>query len=147
MTKRLFKIIAAIVIIGVALFVVIQFVPYGKDHTNPQVVSEPAWDGQLTRDLAQRACFDCHSNETIWPWYSNIAPVSWLVYRDVAEGRSKINFSDWQNARLREPGELSSAVSEGEMPPFQYLLMHANAKLSATEKTQLADGLAKLSTK
>jgi hypothetical protein len=146
MAKRILTIIAVIVIIGIALFVVIQFIPYGKDHINPPVVSEPVWDSQQTRDLAQRACFDCHSNETTWPWYSNIAPVSWLVYRDVAEGRSRVNFSDWQNAHSRESGELSSAVSEGEMPPFQYLLMHANAKLSAAEKTQLADGLTKLST-
>ncbi len=146
MAKRILTIIAVIVIIGIALFVVIQFIPYGKDHTNPPVVSEPVWDSQQTRDLAQRACFDCHSNETTWPWYSNIAPVSWLVYRDVAEGRSRVNFSDWQNTHSRESGELSSVVSEGEMPPFQYFLMHANAKLSAAEKTQLADGLTKLST-
>jgi hypothetical protein len=144
MTKRILKIIAAVVIIGIILLVVIQFIPYGKNHTNPQVVSEPVWDSQQTRDLAQRACFDCHSNETVWPWYSKIAPVSWLVYRDVAEGRRRLNFSDWQNSRLREPGELSSAVTEGEMPPFQYLLMHANAKLSSAEKTQLADGFSKL---
>jgi mono/diheme cytochrome c family protein len=144
MIKRILKITAVIVIIGIVLLVVIQFIPYGKNHTNPQVVSEPAWDSQQTRDLAQRACFDCHSNDTIWPWYSNIAPVSWLVYRDVVEGRKRLNFSDWQSSSRREPGELASAVTEGEMPPFQYLLMHANAKLSATEKNQLANGFSKL---
>ncbi len=144
MSKRILKIIGIIVFVAIACFVLIQFIPYGKDHTNPPIVSEPVWDSQQTRDLAQRACFDCHSNETVWPWYSNIAPVSWLVYRDVVDGRKRLNFSDWQNNRIREPGELASAVSEGEMPPFQYLLMHANAKLSAAEKTQLADGFQKL---
>jgi hypothetical protein len=144
MVQRILKIIAAIVIVGIVLLVLIQFIPYGKDHSNPPVVSEPVWDSQQTRDLAKTACFDCHSNETVWPWYSNIAPVSWLVYGDVVQGRSRFNFSDWQNSFVREPGELSSAVTEGEMPPIQYLPMHPSARLSSTEKTQLADGLSKL---
>jgi hypothetical protein len=118
-------------------------IPYGKDHNNPSIVSEPNWDSQQTRDLAKRACFDCHSNETIWPWYSNIAPISWLIYRDVADGRRKFNFSDWKNIRLREPGEIASAITEGEMPPLQYLLIHSSARLSATWKTQLTNGLLK----
>lgn len=145
MSKRIWKIIAAVVIVDIAIFVLIQFIPYGKAHTNPVVVSEPTWDSLQTRDLAKSACFDCHSNETSWPWYSNIAPVSWLVYRDVIEGRQRLNFSDWQNSRLREPGELVGTVSEGEMPPIQYLLMHPNAKLTADQKNQLAAGLQKLS--
>ena len=129
--------------IGIVLLLLIQLIPYGKNHNNPAVISEPNWNSQLTLNLAKRACFDCHSNETIWPWYSNVAPVSWLVYRDVAEGRRRMNFSDWQNIRLREPGEVPSVISEGEMPPFQYLLMHKSAKLSTVEKTQFVDGLLK----
>ncbi len=144
MTKRILKIIAAVVIFGIVLLVLIQFIPYGKDHSNPPVVSEPVWDSQQTRDLAKATCFDCHSNETVWPWYSNVAPVSWLLYRDVAEGRSRINFSDWQNSLVMEPGELASAVTQGEMPPIQYLPMHPSARLSVAEKTQLADLLMKL---
>lgn len=143
MVNRILKIIAIVVVVGLVVFVLIQFIPYGKAHTNPPVTSELAWDSQQTRDLAQKACFDCHSNETTWPWYSNIAPVSWLVYRDVAEGRSRLNFSDWQNTHLREPLEFSQAISEGEMPPFQYLLMHGNAKLTSTEKDVLITGLQK----
>jgi hypothetical protein len=144
MVKHILKISAIIVLVGIVLLVSIQFIPYGKDHSNPPVVNEPNWNSQQTRDLAKAACYDCHSNETIWPWYSNVAPISWLVYHDVAEGRSRFNFSDWQNSRIREPGELASAVSEGEMPPIQYLPMHPSARLSAAEKTQLADGLQKL---
>jgi cbb3-type cytochrome oxidase cytochrome c subunit len=143
MKNRTIKIISTIIIVAIALFVIIQFIPYGKDHTNPPVVSEPNWDSQQTRDLAQRACFDCHSNETVWPWYSNIAPVSWLVYRDVVEGRSRLNYSDWQNAYLNDPNEFSRVINEGEMPPFQYLLMHSSAKLSSTEKSDLINGLQK----
>ncbi len=105
------------------------------------MVSEPAWDTSATRDLAQRACFDCHSNETVWPWYSNIAPVSWLVYYDVVEGRGKMNFSDWGRGFQPNVGEIAEVIQEGEMPPLQYLLMHPEAKLSATEKQALIDGL------
>ncbi len=143
MAKKILKIIGIVLVVGIVVFALIQFIPYGKDHTNPAVASEPNWDSQQTRDLATRACFDCHSNETVWPWYSNVAPVSWLVYRDVAEGRDRFNFSDWQNSYLNDSGEFSHAVTEGEMPPFQYLLMHANAKLSASDKELLINGLQK----
>src|SRR6056297_3230811 len=88
-----------------AVFLVIQLIPYGRSHTNPPIVLEPDWDSPRTRELAERACFDCHSNETEWPWYSNIAPVSWLVQHDVDEGRHELNFSDWQGG-----------AKEGEQP-------------------------------
>ncbi len=125
------------------LFFLIQLIPYGKDHADPPVVTEPKWDSPQTREIVQRACFDCHSNQTIWPWYSDVAPVSWLVYHDVAEGRQRMNFSDWQNYYLRDTEEISSVINEGEMPPLQYLLMHASARLSGAEKTQLVNGLIK----
>jgi hypothetical protein len=83
-----------VVLIGALLL--IQLVPYGRDHDNPPVQSEPPWDSPDTRALARQACFDCHSNETEWPAYANIAPVSWLVQRDVDEGRAVLNFSEWQ---------------------------------------------------
>jgi len=123
------------------LFLLIQLIPYGRNHTNPPVVSELKWDSPATLALAQRACFDCHSNETVWPWYSNVAPVSWLVYADVAEGRRRLNFSDWNRGFQPSIGEISGIIQEGEMPPFQYLLMHPNAKLTAAEKQSLIDGL------
>ena len=70
-----------------AVLVAIQFVPYGRAHDNPPPVQEPRWDSARTRALAEVACFTCHSNETRWPWYSHIAPASWLVQRDVEQGR------------------------------------------------------------
>jgi len=143
MRRRRVRYYSVAVIIVLLLFLLIQIIPYGKDHTNPAVVSEPKWDSQQTRDLVQRACFDCHSNETVWPWYSNVAPVSWLLYHDVAEGRQRMNFSDWQNYYLKDTAELASVISEGEMPPVQYLLMHKFARLSGAEKTQLVSGLQK----
>ena len=63
--------------VAILLFIGIQVVPYGHARTNPPVMAEPAWDSAATRELARQACFDCHSNETEWPWYSNIAPFSW----------------------------------------------------------------------
>ena len=98
MIKKILKVVVIILLVVIGLFLVIQFIPYGKDYINPPVVSEPNWDNPQTRELAKKACFDCHSNETVWPWYSKIAPVSWLVYRDVVEGRQLMNFSDWGNS-------------------------------------------------
>jgi hypothetical protein len=66
--------IVRILLGAVALFALIQVVPYGRSHTNPPVQSEPKWDSPQTRALAVRACYDCHSNETTWPWYTNVAP-------------------------------------------------------------------------
>lgn len=122
------------------LLIIIQFVPYGRNHTNPPVRQEPAWDSPQTAALARRACFDCHSNQTVWPWYSNIAPVSWLVLRDVDEGRSKLNFSEWDLPQ-KEADEAAEEVQEGKMPPWFYLPAHPQARLSTQEKQALIRGL------
>jgi hypothetical protein len=129
----------AIVVVG---FLAIQLVPYGRSHDNPPVTGEPTWDAQATRDLAERACFDCHSNATVWPWYTNIAPVSWLTQRHVNEGRSKLNFSTWGTGR-QEAEHVSRQISSGEMPPWDYALMHPNAQLTYEEKALLISGLQK----
>lgn len=134
------KIILIVVAVLAGGFLLIQLVPYGRDHTNPPVVQEPAWDSPQTRELAMGACGDCHSNTTTWPWYSNIAPVSWLVYHDTMEGRSKLNFSE-MNRPQRNADEAASMVSEGEMPPAIYKVMHKSAQLTAAEKDTLIRGL------
>jgi heme-binding protein len=126
----------------IATVLAIQLVPYGRDHVNPPVLSEPSWDSPATRALAKQTCFDCHSNETQWPAYARIAPVSWLVQRDVNEGRAVLNFSEWQR-RQEEAKEASEEVLELEMPPVAYRLMHAHARLSAPDRERLASGLAK----
>jgi hypothetical protein len=121
------------------VFVLVQLVPYGRDHTNPAVVAEPAWNSPETRALAVRACFDCHSDETVWHWYSNIAPFSWLIQRDVDEGRRRLNFSDW--TATRRVRDVAEAIRRGDMPPLQYRLLHPEARLSDAEKTALESGL------
>jgi hypothetical protein len=121
-------------------FVLIQFIPYGRDHSAPPVTAEPAWDSAETRALAQAACFDCHSNETEWPWYTSVAPMSWLTQHDVDEGRATLNFSEWDRP---QPGadEMGEVLAEGEMPPWYYALLHSGARLSDQERQRLIDGL------
>jgi hypothetical protein len=104
------------------------------------VVAEPSWDSAQTRELNIRACYDCHSNETVWPWYSNVAPVSWLVQRDVDEGREELNYSQWNGAQEGE--ESAATVREGSMPPRSYLLTHHDARLTDAELAALENGLA-----
>ena len=125
-------------LVGVVGLIAIQLVPYGRDHTNPAVVSEPVWDSAATRATAVKACFDCHSNETKWPWYSNIEPMSWLVQRDVDEGRKRLNFSTWTEG---QGAQAPFMVESGKMPPFQYLLAHPEANLSDADKSAFIEGL------
>jgi mono/diheme cytochrome c family protein len=125
---------------ALAVAVVAQLVPYGHTHENPPVVKEPAWNKPETRALVHAACFDCHSNETVWPWYSNVAPVSWFVVHDVSQARHALNFSEWQRT-YRHAKDAPDAVHEGEMPLRSYRQMHAEARLTPEQKQALEDGL------
>jgi hypothetical protein len=122
--------------------VLIQFIPFGHNHTNPAVGKEPVWNSPETRDLVRRACFDCHSNQTTWPWYSHVAPVSWLVQNDVDGGRSHLNFTEWDRPQ-RHAKDVAEIVKSGDMPPWFYLPMHPAAKLTDAEKQALMDGAEK----
>jgi hypothetical protein len=141
MKRKIFIPVIGIILLGICFFAGIQAIPYGKNHINPPVVQEVKWDSPQTRQLAQRACFDCHSNETTWPWYSTVAPVSWLVYHDVEEGRQNLNFSDWTGGG-ETVDEAPEVVLRGRMPPLQYTIIHQNAVLSQADKELLAQGLA-----
>jgi hypothetical protein len=103
------------------------------DQTNPPVegalVAPPQIEG-----LMRRACYDCHSNETVWPWYSSIAPVSWLVARDVKEGREELNFSRWGAYDDAKKIKKLKKTAKGEMPPWYYVLAHPEAGLSPDEQ-------------
>ncbi|HEX5950905.1 MAG TPA: heme-binding domain-containing protein [Actinomycetota bacterium] len=125
---------------SLGLLVLIQFVPYGRDHANPPVTAEPAWDAPRTRTLAAESCFDCHSNQTEWPWYTNVAPLSWLIQRDVDGGRETLNFTEWDRPQP-EADELFEVVAEGSMPPRSYLVTHPGARLTDAERRALLDGL------
>ena len=126
------------VVVGLAIFLLVQFVPI--DRNNPPTISEPKWSSPEARTLVMDSCGQCHSNNTEWPWYSYIAPASWLINFDVVRGRGEFNFSDWNN-NPGYIGDLVEAINEGEMPPIQYTLFHPGSTLDAQEKQALVDAL------
>ena len=132
--------ITSLAAIVVGVFFAAQLVPFGREHANPPVVSEPSWSSEETRKLFYRACSDCHTNETEWPWYSFVAPISWLVQHDVDDGRSHLNVSEWD--RQKQHGdEAAEKVRSGEMPLWFYDAVHRDTRLSEDELKRLVAGL------
>jgi hypothetical protein len=138
--RRAFK--SLLVALGsiVGIFGLMQCVPYGRTHSNPPTIAEPPWDSPRTRELAVRACFDCHSNHTKWPWYADLAPFSWAVQFDVEAARSVVNFSEWDRhyALAIYSGQ---RTLDGNMPPYKYRIAHPEADLTPQERIELARGL------
>jgi hypothetical protein len=132
------KWIALAGIVVVVALIAIQFIPV--ETTNPPVESDIP-TSPAVKAVLRRACYDCHSNETVWPWYSRAAPISWLLARDVQEGRAELNFSTWNQystqQQVKKLKESWKEVSEGEMPPWFYLPVHRDARLSAEDQTLL----------
>ncbi len=128
-------------LIGVgAVLVGIQLVPV--DRSNPPVTGELDVPEDVAA-LLDRSCRDCHSNRTVWPWYSRVAPVSWLVAHDVDEGREQVNFSEWAawspDDRDHALEEIVEVMEEAEMPLRKYVWLHPEAGLSASDRTRIAD--------
>ncbi len=130
------KLVLLVLLIGLT----IQFVPV--DRSNPPVQEDIATPPQV-KAILKRACYDCHSHETKWPWYSHVAPASWLLAWDVKEGRKELNFSTWnrysskkQTKYIKESWE---EIEEGEMPPWFYLPLHPEAILSEQDHIALRD--------
>jgi len=107
---------------------------------NPPVGQQFQWDSPQTEQLARSACYDCHSNETVYPWYSHIAPVSWLVYDDVNVARDSLNFSTWTKQEI-DVDDIIDQIQQGAMPKPIYLPLHPEAQLTAEQKAQLIAGL------
>jgi hypothetical protein len=122
-----------------ALGLLIQLVPFGREHANPPVRQVAPWPDERTRALATRACFDCHSNLTHWAWYTSVAPISWAVQRDVYAAREKMNFTEWDRSQQIE--KAPELVLSGEMPLPLFLLTHPEARLTQDERRLLAQGL------
>lgn len=131
------------VLVGVGVFVGIQFVPYGWSKPNPPVVVDAAWPSAEAETLARDACYACHSNETDWPLYSYVAPMSWLVRSDVEAGRDELNFSTWDDDD-GEADDAAEAVVEGSMPPANYTRLHPESVLDDDEKRLLVAALEEL---
>ena len=132
------RVVTRLAIGGLVVFLAIQLVPYGWHKPNPPVVAEPTWPSARAEELARAACYDCHSNETDWPAYSYVAPMSWLVRRDVESGRDELNFSEWDG----DADDAAEAIVDGSMPPAQYTLLHPSARLSEEEQADLVAALA-----
>ncbi len=137
---RRLKVFAVVLAWIAGAFALMQLVPYGRTHSNPPVIEEPTWDSPRTRELALRACFNCHSNQTTWPWYANVAPFSWVVQFDVEVARSVINFSEWNRTYDLAPSA-GLSVTTDNMPTVKYRLAHPEANLTEQEKHDLARGL------
>lgn len=124
----------------VLILIALQFIPV--DKTNPPVTADLDAPPDI-KSVLKRSCYDCHSNETKWPWYSSVAPVSWLVASDVEEGRSHLNFSEWGNLTrqkiARKKEHIWEEVSEGGMPLSKYIFIHTDAKLSKKDKDLIHD--------
>lgn len=122
----------------IAALALAQLVPVERE--NPAVEAEVPTTPEA-RALLVRACFDCHSNQVVWPWYSRVAPVSWLVAKDVREGRDELNYSTWSRYDAKKQRKLlketRKEVDEGEMPLWIYLLGHPEARISAADRALL----------
>jgi hypothetical protein len=144
----------------IVVFAAIQFVPV--DRSKPPVVDPIVFSSPDAERIARQSCYDCHSNENVWPWYGHIAPVSWIVAHHIEEGRSVLNFSDiagtlahgGERGEAGEAGEAGAGgsaseiveesaetINEGEMPPAYYLLTHPDATLTAADKATLIAGI------
>jgi hypothetical protein len=142
-TAPLSTVATSALIAALAVFLLAQAVPYGRDHSNPPVTGEPLWATPQTRELMVRACFDCHSNEVVWPWYSNVAPLSWAVWKHVEDGRNKVNYQEWDLPQ-RNGDESLDETKNGSMPPGYYTFggLHSDANLTDAEMAALLEGLA-----
>jgi len=128
--------IAALVILVIVLAILV----FAVDRTNPPSKGALEAPPEIEATL-RRACYDCHSNWTHWPWYSYVAPVSWLIARDVNLGRKEINFSEWGSyypaTRRRKLEWMGRALGEEKMPPWSYRLMHPGARLTDADRAAL----------
>ncbi len=139
---ELSRVVPLVVIAGVVVIGLIQSVPYGRAHSNPAPTGEPAWSSPRTRELMVRACYGCHSNEVVWPWYSNIAPISWAVTDHVEDGRDAVNYSEFATDR-GDAEETIEVIEDGSMPPGYYTAfgLHDEANLTDAETAELLAGL------
>jgi hypothetical protein len=135
----------AVLLVVAAVFVICQFIRIDKQ--NPPIISDIPADS-TAKSILKQACYDCHSNETKWPWYSNVAPVSWLISNDVKEGRKHLNFSEWgsysSEKQLSKLDDIRDELRQGEMPLWYYSLMHPRARIKQNEREKIIAGIAGL---
>jgi hypothetical protein len=126
------------------LLVLLQLVPYGWSHPNPPVTQDAPWPDAESARIARDSCYACHSNETDWPAYSYVAPMSWLVRYYVERGRDEFNFSNWPEYG-EDVDDAVDEVEDGDMPLDRYTVIHRDAKLTPEEARVLARALLSMS--
>ena len=138
------KAVKIIVITLALLFIAIQFIPSGIPENKPEIKNSIVNSNMATvpvLDQLRKSCFDCHSNQVQFPWYSKLAPSSWLLAAHIRNGKSHLNFSEWENYSNREKigllEEIKDEVGSGKMPLKSYLLIHKDAKLNSEEISAL----------
>jgi cytochrome c553 len=119
------------------LLLLIQLVPYGRDHTIRAATNPFKWNSPEAEAVAKASCYDCHSNETKWWWAVKIAPFSWLAQNDIDSAQRRVNFSEWKGSLTVEG--MQRAINR-DMPPLQYTLFHPDAKLTETKRQSLMQG-------
>ena len=134
------KVLKWVVLVALVAFAVLQVLPLGRDHSNPPITAEPVWITRDAREVAVAACYDCHSNETRWPWYTDVIPWSWMTERDVERGRAELNFSEWDKPQPAL-ATADETLADDSMPPWRYLLLHPDVVLSDAEKESLVRAL------
>ena len=128
---------------ALGVFAVLQF--FNPARTNPPVKNDFIAAAKPPASVAatiRAACYDCHSHETRWPWYSRVAPVSWLVVSDTTEGREHLNLSEWPAetaGAAKKLDRINEVLDYREMPPKKYTLIHADARLTETQRKEIMD--------
>ena len=128
------------------IIILMQAYPVSRPEVSKENPNDLLATAEVPENIAvvlKSACYDCHSNETVYPWYSYVAPVKWLVYRDTKEGREELNFSEWASMSKMDQAtalsDISDEVTEGDMPMKIYPIMHPDAKLSDKDRQAIAD--------
>jgi len=143
-----------ILVVFIVLFIIMQFIPSGIPPNKPEDEKSITKSGQVTEqvlDQLRKSCFDCHSNQTRLPWYAKLAPSSWLLSGHINEGKSHLNFSEWEDYSKREKIGLLEAikneVESGNMPLKSYILIHRDAKLDSEKISLLSEWTGETSAK
>jgi hypothetical protein len=142
--RRLRTVVTRMLIGAFVILVLAQLVPYGWRHSNPPVIADAPWPDADSAEVARSSCYSCHSNETDWPFYSYVAPMSWLVRSDVDRGREAFNFSDWDEYGS-DADDAVEMIEDGEMPPGRFTMIHGDARLSDAERQLLIAALEQMS--
>jgi len=138
MFKKILKIALLLIVLGLVIAQFFRPERFSTGEVTKDDITNVLQVPDDVQKILKRSCFDCHSNHTVWPWYTNVSPVNWLVYDDVNTGRHKMNFSEWgklsvskQSTKLQN---ICDNIKDGDMPLPKYLLIHRDAVLSQQEK-------------